>query len=410
MLDQALSSLANVALGIVVARQVTIENLGYFSLGFSFYLLAVGVLRALTSEPLSVLLAAELHTGAFRRNAQSVLAVGVAFGTIYGLLLLVGGLAAGGELRQCLWWLGALIAPLLLQDTCRSVAFVKATPRVAAMNDFAWVVMQFMAVALLIRQANASPSAYLAVWAASGAIAGLMGLIQLRMIPLFGSIGDWLKVSIDLWPRFVAEAVVSNGARQSVLWMAALFAGAAGAGALRGAQLLMGPVRVVLMALMSAGVAEGVRAAGNDAARLSKYVWRAAGMLGLASTAWVGALLLVPDFLGKELLGGSWIDAEELLLPVGVYWIGTALITGLTVGLRVLADAKASLLARTVEVTSLVLLATGGGVLAGPLGIAWGMGGGAIIGFFVWATLFKKSSRQFLRTQVMSAGPLADAR
>ena len=52
--DQALSSLTNFALAVVVARAVTAEEFGAFGLAFSAYLLVLGLVRAVTAEPLLV--------------------------------------------------------------------------------------------------------------------------------------------------------------------------------------------------------------------------------------------------------------------------------------------------------------------------------------------------------------------
>ena len=52
--DQALSSLTNFALAVLVARTVGTAELGAFGLAFTTYTITLGATRALCSEPLTV--------------------------------------------------------------------------------------------------------------------------------------------------------------------------------------------------------------------------------------------------------------------------------------------------------------------------------------------------------------------
>ena len=52
--DQALSSLTNFAVAILVARSLGTEELGAFSIAFATYLIAVNASRGLATDPLVV--------------------------------------------------------------------------------------------------------------------------------------------------------------------------------------------------------------------------------------------------------------------------------------------------------------------------------------------------------------------
>ena len=52
--DQVLSSGTNFALGIVIARMVSLREFGVFTLVYATYQIALGIARALVSEPLVV--------------------------------------------------------------------------------------------------------------------------------------------------------------------------------------------------------------------------------------------------------------------------------------------------------------------------------------------------------------------
>ena len=52
--DQALSSLSNLAVGVVVARSSTVADFGVYALAFGGYTIALNVSRAVSTEPLAV--------------------------------------------------------------------------------------------------------------------------------------------------------------------------------------------------------------------------------------------------------------------------------------------------------------------------------------------------------------------
>ena len=52
--DQAFSSLTNFLLSLVIARNVTPEAFGAFTLAFAAYTIVLTIARSLTSEPLTI--------------------------------------------------------------------------------------------------------------------------------------------------------------------------------------------------------------------------------------------------------------------------------------------------------------------------------------------------------------------
>ena len=88
--DQALSSATNVALTIVVAREVGTADLGAFGVAYAAYLILVGLSRAVSSEPLLVRHA----QGGARESTGIALACGVVTGALlYGAAVVLGGRA-----------------------------------------------------------------------------------------------------------------------------------------------------------------------------------------------------------------------------------------------------------------------------------------------------------------------------
>ena len=104
--DQALSSLTNFALAILVARTVSTSALGAFGLAFTTYTITLGATRALCSEPLTVRYSA---TGEreWREGASAATGVALVLGAIAGVLCIGASFLFGGTLRPSLIVLGA---------------------------------------------------------------------------------------------------------------------------------------------------------------------------------------------------------------------------------------------------------------------------------------------------------------
>ena len=120
--DQALSSLTNFALAILVARTVSTSALGAFGLAFTTYTITLGATRALCSEPLTVRHSA---TGEreWREGASAATGVALVLGAIAGVLCVGASFLFDGTLRPSLIVLGISMPGLIVQDTWRSAFF-----------------------------------------------------------------------------------------------------------------------------------------------------------------------------------------------------------------------------------------------------------------------------------------------
>lgn len=100
---------------------------------------------------------------------------------------------------------------------------------------------------------------------------------------------------------------------------------------------------------------------------------RTAVLLGVSAAAWGVAATAIPDDVGAKVLGGAWLRAQPLLIPMTIVMVANGLMTGYTLVLRALQDTSASLRARTQS--SLLILSCGvaGAGVAGARGAAWGM-------------------------------------
>ena len=84
--DQLLSSLTNLGLALLVARELDADDFGSFTLVYGCYVFAVGVSKALTSEPLLVRHTADSPQARIKAIAESsgaALVIGVVIGVVF---------------------------------------------------------------------------------------------------------------------------------------------------------------------------------------------------------------------------------------------------------------------------------------------------------------------------------------
>lgn len=81
--DQALSSITNFALAILVARTVSTADLGAFGLAFTTYTFVLGATRAFCSEPMSVRYSAR-ERDAWERGTRRSTGAALVLGSLAG--------------------------------------------------------------------------------------------------------------------------------------------------------------------------------------------------------------------------------------------------------------------------------------------------------------------------------------
>jgi O-antigen/teichoic acid export membrane protein len=390
--DQALSSVTNFALGVALARALLPADFGAFSIAFGVYTIALGITRALSTEPLSVRFSAA-------PTVDRVEAVRVATGTalsvasLLAIFTLVCGWAAEGALASALTALGWTMPGLLLQDAWRFAFFAMGRGRAALLNDLVWCAVLLLLLALLLFAGEPTVFSLVLIWGASGTLAAIVGLLQARIVPRIGHLPSWLRSHRDLIPRFTAEFGLTTLVAQCVVLGVGALAGLAQAGAIRAAEILLGPVTVVYLGISLAGLPEGVRALRVSRATLARAcAWWSTGLALVALT--VGTLAAnVPDRFGKVVLGATWPLAQEVVFPLSVGMVGAGIIMGAGIGLRSLAAARLSLRARLLVAPLVLGAALGGAAAAGARGAAWGLAFGYMTGSFVWWHAFRLGLR-----------------
>lgn len=385
--DQALSSASNFVLAVLVARAASRSGFGGFSVGFSAYLIALGVSRGLSTQPLLIRL-----SGASRdiRRAGGRDAVGavVVLGLLFGLALAaVAFLFETSVVRGPVLVFGISVPGLLVQDAWRFYFLTEGTPRRAAINDLLWTVL-FL---LLATQLTTRPVGLIAAWGAAGTLAAVVGPLQARAWPRVSGALGWVRSNRDLSPALVMEFFAIVGSGQLVMFGVSLVAGLQELGALRAAHVALGPMNVLFAGASLAIIPEFVRAGETDATSVKALASRVSLVLAALALVAGGAVLALPSSIGRALLGATWSAARPALVPVAATMSAAGAIIGSSAVLQALGEVNRSLRARLTLAPANLVLGMIGAITYGAVGTAIGMACGQWIGAIAYRVQLHKA-------------------
>jgi O-antigen/teichoic acid export membrane protein len=380
--DQAVSSLTNFAVGLYVARTLGVTDFGVFTLAWVTYAVVVNLSRGLATDPLLVRFSG-VPAGSWRaavsRSSGTALLVGLGTGAV----AVLAGAAIGGAIGGAFVALGVVLPAVLLQDSWRFAFFAAGQGRKAFSNDLVWA--GALIPAMVVASEYGSVSGFVLAWGLSGAVAAAYGCVQTRLVPRLSGVRSWLRQQRDLGPRYLVENVSNSGAGQLRMYGLGAIAGLADVGAVRGAELLMGPFLAVLLGLGLVAVPEAARVLQRSPHRLLRFCLLLGGAQAVGVLAWgLGLLLLLPDSAGRYLLGAVWPAASALLLPTTITITNVSVQNGAATGLRALGSSRRSMRAQLLGSGAYLVGGIAGAAVAGALGSSWGAALGTLFGTAVW--------------------------
>jgi O-antigen/teichoic acid export membrane protein len=400
--DQAVSSITNFVLGIVVARSLGGASFGAFSLAWVTYGVVLNLSRGLATDPLTVRFSN-------RVDEQRRLAVAAAsstatlLGVVAGALCVVAGASLGGVVGSCFVALGLTLPGLLLQDSWRFAFFAAGQGGRALANDLVWAVTLIPTMALAASIGTAF--GFVLAWGGAAVTAALYGCWQLRLIPHPKGVTKWMRDHRDLGPRYMAENLSDSLSGQLRLTGLGAISGLAAVGAVRGAQLLLGPFLALRMGISLIAVPEAGRVLVRTPRRLPLFCLVLGGSQALAGAVWGAALFLLPTSVGERLLGSLWTSAAALLLPTILLTATGSIFDGAFVGLRALGAARRSLRSQLARAGMMLVLGLAGAFLGGAEGSLWYALVGTIVGVaIVWYELLSAIGAKYGR-RTAAGGP-----
>ncbi|HYQ67218.1 hypothetical protein [Actinophytocola sp.] len=389
--DQAVSSISNFLVGLVVARELGVAAFGVFGLAWVTYGVILNISRGLATDPLVVRfsgVSTEEWRAATARAAGTAIAVGIVFGALSALA----GLAIGGSLGGAFLALAVVTPGLLLQDAWRFAFFAAGQGHKAFVNDTVWTVV--MIPLLLLAAIHSTVWGFVLAWGGAALVAAGFGLLQSGVAPHFNGVRDWLARHRDLGARYMVENVSNSGASQLRMYGLGAIAGLADVGAIRGAELLLGPFLALLMGVSLVAVPEAARVLRRAPHRLVKFCVLIGGAQAAAAALWGAALLLVvPDALGRFLLNEVWAPASHLILPVSLSVTAAGIVAGATAGLRALGAARRSLRVQLVASAGYLGFGLAGAALGGAVGMSWGSTTAMWLGAGLWWWQLRAAAR-----------------
>ena len=306
-ISQAVSSARNVLFLVLSARALGVEDFGQVALVTAATITLNEILRAAASHPLALLFNDAPTTDDLPLERavsfQSALAVAVGLGAATPALLFGAGALAIGAVAYI---------PVAVFDALRVGSINRGRPARALAFDAAWAVLlvPILAVAL---SSSASARTALLVWGATAAIVTVIGLLSIDLRPTpSAAVPYWHEV------RSVARSLVLQVGLESIpTKMAALLiaavAGATVAGSIRGAEVLLGGASMIYSGVAAASLRDGRRAhADHGVGHVVRLLAKRFGFVLAVLAANLGVALVLPDPVGRAILGDSWAGAKSI--------------------------------------------------------------------------------------------------
>jgi O-antigen/teichoic acid export membrane protein len=392
LLDQAASSLSNYALFIAVARTAGVDGLGAFSVAYAVYAIALGAVRALSSDPLIVRYS-DAKASDLAEAGEATTGFALISGVLVGLILIAVGIVVRGRVGAPMVALGVVMPGLLVQDACRFVFIAGRQPRRAFVNDGVWLLLQVGAITALVVRGHPSVYAQVLAWGLAGTAAAAVGLVQLRRLPAPLWAGRWAMAQRDLGLPFGGAFLVDRGSSQLGFTLVGAIGGLGTLGALTAARALFAPVTTVLSAASSFAVAEGTRLRGTRLT-IRRYAWFVAVALAALPIVLGAVLYAGPQQLGRVLVGRSWPAAHTVLIPIAVFSAALAATLGPWTGLKILQAARATFGTKLFIAPISVAAPLVGDHFWGVQGAAYGLVVSGFVALVLWAWVFEARMRQ----------------
>jgi O-antigen/teichoic acid export membrane protein len=390
--DQAVSSMTNFVVGVFVARELGVAAFGIFSLAWVTYGVVLNVSRGLATDPLVVRFSGapiEEWRAATARASGTAVAVGLGFGVVSALA----GLAMGGTLGAAFVALAVVAPAMLLQDSWRFAFFAMGQGHKALVNDVVWAAV--MIPLLVFAGTYGSVWAFVLAWGGSSLVAAACGWLQSGIVPHFAGVREWLRQHRELGSRYLVENVSNSGASQLRMYGLGAIAGLADVGAIRGAELLLGPFLALLMGLSLVSVPEAARVLRTAPERLGRFCLALGGVQAVAAATWGAILLfLVPEAVGRLVLDDVWEPASHLILPVSLSVTGAGVVAGAAAGLRALGAARRSLRVQLIASAGYLGFGLAGAALGGAVGMSWGSTTAMWLGAVIWWVQLRAALRE----------------
>lgn len=393
LFDQALAALSNVVLAVLVARSVDAAGFGSFSIAYLVYGMAFAALKSLVGQPLQIRFSGTAPAEFARRLGEGAGAT-LSISVVAAAGCAAAGLLVGGATGTALLILAIWLPSLLVQDYCRMALFAAGRPWSAALIDAVWAVVQFALLATFILNGQTGLHWLMGAWGLGALVSAIVGLAVLRSRPLVTATLRWLREQRSLSKYLLAEYILGLGAVQVGILLVGVIAQESAVGALRAAQVLLGPLGILGTAAFQFAVPEVARRSTMSSRQLQTFAAFVSGGLLAAHLVYVTCLLLMPPEWGVQLFGASWNGAALVLLPMCLSACFSSLANGPAGVLYGMGRAKETFRINVFKGPLIVVLLLGATWLWGVVGSAWAFVAIEAIILPFWVLTLMRTSRE----------------
>jgi len=355
---QGFSAATNFALAVIGGQILGPAGLGRLLIGFAAYVMLLGFLRALVTEPM-IARTTETTTRADLAS-RSALTIAFAASLAAAVLLALLGFMLPSQVGQGMLLFAPWLVPALVQDMARSIVFRDRTGPSAVLSDATWLVAM---AAVALRQAG---------W---------------RPVPLKRAAAWWRRDARPLAGWLGTQALLYNVASYATVLLLAAVLGAAAYGGFRAVQSVFAPLSLLGPALALPGlpmVSRVIREGNRPAIRVAVQY---AAMITAVTAAYVSILYFIPAAL-PFLFGDDFSRFESIIAPVGLWQILAAPSFGLLLFLKAAQQGRTLLWLGTVNALLYMALTVALGAAYGVSGAAWGAAASAAVGLVILGFVF----------------------
>ncbi|MFK7757414.1 MAG: lipopolysaccharide biosynthesis protein [Flavobacteriales bacterium] len=330
--DQGLVSGVNFLVGIILARFLSVELFGLFSLAWMVIYFASGLQQSFLTAPLFALTVKQKDTSSwFGRLASTQLALSVlSFAFVFIALEIAYYFQPSWRFSGVTLTLSLLTAVYLFNDFSRRIMFVQNDPEKALKIDILGYALQPVFIGSLYL------FDLLELWTALAAVLAAQVLSTLYILlvirPNFQYVGIG-ETALKLWvysKYLLATALLQWSSANYIILYAASILGPAAIGAIRVSQNLMGVLNVLFQAMeniIPARSAEALQRGGNQALQI--YIKKITLQLLIPVILFLGSIALFNEEIIKLIYGEEYVPYSFVLVSFcGIYlfvFLGTLL-------------------------------------------------------------------------------------
>ena len=347
LLAQTFSAATNFGLVVIGGHVLGASGLGTLLIGFAAYILLLGFLRALVTEPL-VASSSGGELSDMALSARGALTLAAVTSVAAAGVLATMGFVLPTRIGHGMLLFAPWLAPALMQDLGRSIVFRDRTRMSAVFSDATWLATMAMATPLAFEWGT--DWGVVACWGV-GAVSGAgVALGQLRWRPIsVRRAMAWWKLNARRLARWLGvQSLLYNVVSYATVLLLAGILGSSDYGGLRAVQSVFAPLTLLGPALALPGLPLVSRLFVDARRRALRVAAELAGLVTAVTGVYVIALYAVPDVLAF-LFGQEFAEFRSIMIPIGIGQLLAAPAFGLTLFLKAAQRGPHVALARHLE-------------------------------------------------------------